>query len=263
MKGLRSLRGLRGGEPLRGQRVWLIGASSGIGAATAEELARRGAKVAISARSADELAEVAARAGEAVVAPADVTDAAAVAAAHDQVRRELGGLDMVIWCAGYWKQTDAAQWDAEVFARHVEVNLLGLNHVLAVVLPPFVAQRRGHLVGVASVAGYRGLPGGEAYGTTKAAQLHLLESLRGALAPYDVTVTTVAPGFVDTPMTATNEFPMPFLMEPQEAARDLCDGLERGASTIIFPLPMAVFTQAARLLPGPVWTLLTRTRRDR
>src|SRR5690606_8677591 len=114
--------------PVAGQRFWLVGASSGIGAALAHELVRRGAHVAISARDADALQEVA---GDAMtVVPVDATDRDAVHAAAGQVRQRLDGLDAVVWCAGYWEQFDAARWDADVFARHVEVNLLGLNNVL-------------------------------------------------------------------------------------------------------------------------------------
>jgi NAD(P)-dependent dehydrogenase (short-subunit alcohol dehydrogenase family) len=169
--------------------------------------------------------------------PADVTDPSAVAAAARSAEGALGGLDVVIWCAGYWKQFDAAAWDRAEFDRHVQVNLLGLNNVLAAVVPVMVAKRHGHLVGVASVAGYRGLPGSEAYGATKAAQINLLEAMRAALARYRIRVTTVCPGFVRTPMTEANTFPMPFLIEPEAAARSIANGLERGRVEIVFPLP--------------------------
>ena len=164
---------------------------------------------------------------------------------------------MVIHSAGYWKQFDAASWDREVFARHVEVNLLGLNNVLAAVVPRFVEQGRGHVVGIASVAGYRGLAGSEAYGATKAAQLNLLEAMRASLPPHGVRVTTVAPGFVRTEMTSVNEFPMPFLIDADEAGRAIADGLERGDDTIVFPKRMAVAMGVARLVPGRLWTTLT------
>ena len=241
--------------PLRGQRVWVVGASSGIGAELANELVRRGASVAISGRRASELEAVSG--GRMLSVPLDVTDADAAVAAADAVRDGLGGLDMVIHSAGYWKQFDAASWDREVFARHVEVNLLGLNNVLAAVVPGFVAQGRGHVVGIASVAGYRGIAGSEAYGATKAAQLNLLEAMRASLPPHGVRVTTVAPGFVRTEMTSVNEFPMPFLIDVDEAGRAIADGLERGDDTIVFPKRMAVAMGVARLVPGRLWTRLT------
>jgi short-subunit dehydrogenase len=226
----------------------------------ARELVDRGARVAISARRTDRLAEVAA--GRMTVVEADVTDWSSLDAAARRVRRELGETDLVVHCAGFWKQMDAASWDREVFARHVEVNLLGLNNLLGTVLPRMVERGQGQIVGVASVAGYRGLAGAEAYGATKAAQINLLEALRAALRRRGVTVTTVCPGFVRTQLTAGNRFPMPFMVEPERAARSICDGLERGRMEVVFPLPMAVLMKTARLLPVRVWTLLMRRRRS-
>jgi short-subunit dehydrogenase len=236
------------------RRIWLVGASSGIGAALAQELNRRGANVAITARNVEHLDRVAS--GAMVVVPADVTNRAAVAVAARDVERALGGLDVVIWCAGYWKQADAADWDAEEFAWHVEVNLLGLNNLLAAALPPMVRRGSGHIVGVASVAGYRGLPGAEAYGATKAAQINLLEALRASLARRGIRIITVCPGFVRTPMTAANTFRMPFVIEADQAARAIADGLERGRQEIVFPWPMAVAMKLARMLPVRLWTAL-------
>ncbi|NLT56275.1 MAG: SDR family NAD(P)-dependent oxidoreductase [Actinomycetales bacterium] len=241
-------------RPIAGRRVWLIGASSGIGAALARELRRRGARLAVTARRADQLDEVAGR--DMAVVPADVTDRRAVLAAARVVEDALGGVDTVVWCAGFWKRLDAADWDADAFARHVEVNLLGLNNVLAATLPGLVRRGDGHLVGVASVAGYRGLPGSEAYGATKAAQLNLFEALRAALRGRGIRVTTVSPGFVRTPMTAANTFPMPFMIEADAAARAVADGLERGRTEIVFPLPVALGMRLARLLPSRLWTAL-------
>jgi NADP-dependent 3-hydroxy acid dehydrogenase YdfG len=240
---------------VRGSRVWVIGASSGIGAELARELVRRGAEVAISGRRADELEAVSA--GTMTTVPLDVTDPDAVDRAVVEVREALGGLDTIVHSAGYWKRFDAATWDREVFARHVEVNLLGLNNVLGAVVPGFVAQGSGHVVGIASVAGYRGMAGAEAYGATKAAQLNLLEAMRVSLPAKGIRVTTVAPGFVRTEMTAVNDFPMPFLIEADEAARAIADGLESGDDTIVFPRRMAVAMGAARLVPGRVWTAVS------
>jgi short-subunit dehydrogenase len=248
--------------PLTGSRVWLIGASSGIGAALAAELHRRGARLVITARRAEQLTAIAGRLNATAV-PADVTDPAAVVAAARTAERALGGLDVVIWCAGYWKQFDAAAWDRAEFSRHVEVNLLGLSNVLAAVVPTMVAKRHGHLVGIASVAGYRGLPGAEAYGATKAAQINLLEGMRAALARHRIRVTTVCPGFVRTPMTEANTFPMPFLIEPEAAARSIANGLQRRQMEIVFPLPMALAMKVARILPVRVWAALSSRGRPR
>jgi short-subunit dehydrogenase len=242
-------------SPLAGSRVWLIGASSGIGAALATELHRRGAHLAITARRAEHLDQVAS--GTMFTVPADVTDPDAVTVAARTAEQALGGLDIVIWCAGYWKRLDAAAWNPAEFTRHVQVNLLGLNNVLAAVVPTMVAHRHGHIVGVASVAGYRGLAGSEAYGATKAAQINLCEALRASLTRHGIRVTTVCPGFVRTPMTAANMFPMPFLIEPDDAARAIANGLEQRRMEIVFPLPMALLMKTARILPVRVWATLS------
>ena len=242
-------------HPVSGQRIWIVGASSGIGAELAGELVARGASVAISARRVDDLERVAA--GRMVTVPLDITDADAVRLAADEVREALGGLDVVILSAAHWKLFDAANWDGADFARHIEVNLLGANNVLAAVVPPMAAARHGHIVGIASVAGYRGLPGSEAYGATKAAQINMLEAMRASLAPHRVRVTTVCPGFVRTEMTSVNEFPMPFLIETDQAARAIADGLEAGRPEIVFPLPMALVMKAANVVPVRLWTAVS------
>ncbi len=245
---------------LAGRAVWVIGASSGIGAALAAELVVRGARVAISARRADQLKDVAGDRMSAV--PLDVTDRIAVDAAAKEVAGLIGAPDLVVFSAGVWEQLDAAAWDRDLFARHIEVNLLGLNNVLGAVLPPMLERGRGGFVGVSSVAGYRGLAGAEAYGATKAAQINLLEALRIAVAGLGVDVVTVCPGFVKTELTAGNSFPMPFIIEADQAARAICDGLERGRAEIVFPLPMAVLMKIARLLPVRLWaTAMQRVRR--
>jgi len=248
------------GERVEGKRYWLVGASSGIGAALATELVRRGAAVAISARRVEDLEEVA---GDTMaVVPLDVTDRGAVRRASADVVERLGGVDVVVFCAGYWKQFDAARWDPEVFERHVEVNLLGLNNLLAAAIPPMAAAGTGHIVGIASVAGYRGIAGAEAYGATKAAQINLLEALRAALSPRGIRVTTVCPGFVRTEMTEVNDFPMPFIIDSDRAAREIADGIEAGRVEIVFPRRMAALMKTARLIPVRAWpALMSRSAR--
>jgi short-subunit dehydrogenase len=236
---------------LNGTRAWVIGASSGIGAATARALVERGARVAISARREAELREVAG--STMTVAVADVTDRSSVDAAATQVVRALGEVDMVIINAGFWEQMDAADWDRDLFERHVAVNLLGMNNCIGAVLPTMVARGAGTIVGVASVAGYRGLGGAEAYGATKAAQINMLEGMRVALRQNGVRVVTVCPGFVKTGLTESNTFPMPFLIEADEAAESICRGIERGRMEIVFPAPMAALMKLARLLPVRLW----------
>jgi NAD(P)-dependent dehydrogenase (short-subunit alcohol dehydrogenase family) len=239
---------------LRGKVVWVIGASSGIGAATARALFARGATVAISARREAELDEVSG--GRMLVVPVDVTDASSVASAAARVRKEHGRIDVAILAAGYWKQMDPQAWDTEVFDRHVQVNLVGMSNALAALLPEMMSRRDGVIAGISSVAGFRGLAGAEAYGATKAAQINLLESLRVHVAKAGVRVTTICPGFVRTELTAGNDFPMPFIIDADEAAESICNGLEHDRTEIVFPLPMALLMKAARHVPVGLWTRL-------
>ncbi|MGZ6839981.1 MAG: SDR family NAD(P)-dependent oxidoreductase [Frankiaceae bacterium] len=239
---------------LTGKVAWVVGASGGIGAAVARELARRGATVAISARRDERLREVSG--GDMLVVPLDVTDAALVAAAALRVSGELGPIDLAVLSAGYWEQMDPANWDTEVFDQHIRVNLVGISNSIAAVLPGMLRRRHGVIAGIASVAGYRALAGSEAYGATKAAQINLLESLRVHIARTGVRVTTICPGFVRTDLTAGNSFPMPFMIETDEAARSICDGLERERTEIVFPTRMALLMKTARLVPARAWTAL-------
>jgi short-subunit dehydrogenase len=240
---------------IRHARIWVTGASSGIGAALARELVDRGASVAISARNTGALHEVAA--GRMHVEPLDVTDRAATLAAGDAVRTALGGLDVAVLNAGTWSRFRPEQWDSQAFADQLQTNLMGTVHALEAVVPAMLADGRGRIVGTASVAGYRGLPGAEAYGATKAALLNLFESLRGSLGPRGIVVQTVAPGFVKTPMTDRNTFPMPFLVSPEAAARAIADGMAKDKAEIVFPLPMMLLMKAARLVPVRAWTAAT------
>jgi len=239
---------------LSGKVAWVVGGSSGIGAAVARELRSRGARVAISARRADQLDEVSG--GTMLAVAADVTDAASLTAAASRIRDELGPIDLAVLSAGYWKQMTGSDWDAESFNRHVEVNLIGMSNSIAAVLPDMLARRRGVIAGVSSVAGYRGLAGSQAYGATKAGQINLLESLRIQVARKGVRVVTVCPGFVRTELTAGNAFQMPFIIEADTAGRAICDGLERERTEIVFPVRMAVLMKVARLVPVALWSAL-------
>jgi NADP-dependent 3-hydroxy acid dehydrogenase YdfG len=244
---------------LSGKVVWVVGASSGIGAAVARELQSRGALVAISARREEKLTEVAGLSGGTMlVVPADVTQAASMSDAASRIRHELGPIDVAVLSAGYWKKMSAKSWDTETFNRHVEVNLVGMSNSIAAVLPQMLARHSGVIAGIASVAGYRGLTGSEAYGATKAGQINLLESLRIHVARDGVRVITVCPGFVRTDLTAGNDFPMPFIIDADTAGRAICDGIERERAEIVFPVRMALLMKAARLVPVALWSALWR-----
>ena len=204
---------------LKKKVVWVIGASSGIGAALANELVDRGAIVAISARRAEQLANVSG--GRMLVLPADITDVDSLEMAAAEIREKLGPIDIAVISAGYWKQMSGKNWQRQIFNDHVQVNLIGMSNAIAVVLPQMLEQSSGLIAGISSVAGFRGLPGSEAYGATKAAQINLLEALRVSVAPSNVKVTTICPGFVRTELTANNAFPMPFIIDADEAGREI------------------------------------------
>ena len=189
----------------QGKRVWITGGSSGIGAALATELADRGARVAISARREDRLREVAG--DRMLVARVDVSSRESMVATADLVRSQLGGIDIAIMNAGTWGPMDVMAWDSGAFRHHVDTNLMGLVHGVEAVLPEMRRAGAGTIVGVASVAGYRGFPSSQAYGPTKAAEINLLESLRIDLMPLAIDVITVCPGFVRSELTDSKQLP--------------------------------------------------------
>ncbi|WBQ02819.1 SDR family NAD(P)-dependent oxidoreductase [Kribbella sp. CA-293567] len=237
---------------LAGRRIWVVGASSGIGAALARELCKRGANVAVSARRADALREVA---GEWMTAvPCDITDPDQVKKAAEAVAAELGGIDIAVLSAGYWAQM-GSDFDVESFNRHLAVNLTGMANCLGELIPRMKAQKAGMIVGISSVAGYRGLPGSEAYGATKAAQINLLESLRVRLRPDGIDVLTVCPGFVETEMTEQNSFPMPFIVSAEEAGRAIADGIANRSARIVFPWQMSLLMRLAKVVPDRLWSI--------
>lgn len=241
-----------------GRTVWLVGASTGIGRATAERLHAAGARVVVSARNAEALdAFVAAHPGSDAIA-LDVTDRDAL---HDAARRIVaahGGLDHAVYCAGTYAAMRASNFDLDVALRHVQVNYAGALHLLDAVLPHL--QRGGHLSLVASVAGYRGLPQALAYGPTKAALINLAEVLYLDLQPRGVAVSVVNPGFVETPLTAANEFRMPALLTPAQAAEAIVRGWERGDFEIHFPRRFTLWLKALRHLGyGPYFAAVRRS----
>ncbi len=232
------------------QRVWVVGASTGIGAAIARELLARGSRVALSARSAERLQALAAIAPDrSLTVPLDVTDAPAVRAAHDTIVAAWGGVDVVLAVAGNYVPLRATEFDAGAIGRLFEVNVQGVLNVLGPVLPAMIARRGGHVAIVASVAGFRGLPKALGYGPTKAALINLAEVLYLDLAPMGVGVHIVNPGFVRTPLTDGNDFKMPALIEPEEAARETLRGLERGEFETHYPKRFTRWLKLLRVLP--------------
>jgi short-subunit dehydrogenase len=231
----------------RGQRVWLIGASSGIGEATARLLVQRGARVALTSRNRDALEALGG--GQAHIAVADVTDRASLAAAFDDVRARLGGIDVALVNAGTHRPVRAWELDAAAAEKLVQVNLVGTINATALLAPYFAERRAGRLAITASVAGYGGLPTGLVYGATKAALINFAETLYLDLAPKGVAVHLINPGFVKTPLTDLNDFNMPALISADEAAREILAGIEHGAFEIHFPRRFTRVLKLLRLLP--------------
>ena len=230
-------------------RVWVIGASTGIGAATAKLLLDAGARVALSARSADKLHEVAAGNAKALVEPLDFTHAAQVTAAWNRIRAQWDGVDLVLVVAGTHKEMRA--WELnEADARALfEVNLHAVVNTAAAVVPGLLAQGHGAIGIVASVAGYRGLPKALIYGASKAAVINFTETLYLDLHPKGLGVFLIMPGFVKTPLTDGNDFTMPHLISAEEAAREIVAGLRAGDFEIHFPRAFTRQLKFLRLLP--------------
>lgn len=215
----------------RGRRVWLVGASSGIGAAIAHELAGHGARLALSARRADKLEALGI--ADALVQPCDATDAASLALAREKLLGCWGGIDLVIYLAGDYVPMRADNFDLAVAEQVLAVNFNGALRLAATVLPDL--NPGGGIVFVASVAGYRGLPRALCYGPGKAALINFAEVLHFDLAPKGIGVWVINPGFVSTRLTAKNDFSMPALLTPEQAARAVVDGLAKGGFEIHFP----------------------------
>ncbi len=235
-----------------GKTVWLVGASSGIGRATAHALHEAGAKVVVSARNQQALDEFAAAHAGAIALAFDASDAAAVKAAAQSVF-DAGPLDLVLYCAGYYKEMRATEFDLHEMLTHQQVNYVGALHVLDAVLPHFVQRQSGHISLVSSVAGYRGLPKSLAYGPTKAALINLAETLYADLQDSHVGVSLICPGFVETPLTAPNEFTMPALIKPEQAAQEILKGWAAGAFEIHFPKRFTLWMKALALLPAALY----------
>jgi short-subunit dehydrogenase len=239
-------------------RVVVTGASSGLGAALARHYARRGATLALLARRDRELRQLAdALRVPNFLYPVDVTDAAAVSEAGADFIARAGVPDLVIANAGISVGTLTQEAsDLPVFQRVLAVNVVGMVNTFHPFIEPMRAAGSGTLAGIASVAGIRGLPGSGAYSASKAATIAYLESLRGELRGSGVKVVTVAPGYVETPMTAINSYAMPFILPVDEAARRIARVIDAGRSYAVVPWQMAIVAKLLRMLPNPVFDAL-------
>lgn len=248
----------------RGRTVWLVGASSGIGRATAAALHAQGAKVILSARNAVALDDFAQSHPLAIALPLDVTDPVAVKTAAAGLF-DSGRLDCVVYCAGHYRAMDAVHLDLGDMVQHNAINYLGAIHLLAAVVPHLLlqpvhegAKQRGHISLMASVAGYRGLPKSLAYGPTKAALINLTEALYIDLHDHGIGVSLINPGFVDTPLTRQNAFKMPALITPEVAADEILKGWARGEFEIHFPKRFTRWMKALQCMPYSAFFAATR-----
>ena len=241
----------------QGLRIWLVGASTGIGRAAASALHARGAQVIVSARQASALNDFVAQHPGAQALPLDSTDRAAVAVAAQALLAD-GPLDMVVYCAGVYQPMRATDFQLDVMLQHDQVNYVGALYVLDALLPAMLARQQGHISLISSVAGFRGLPRSLAYGPTKAALTHLAETLYLDVHELGMGVSAIHPGFVQTPLTAQNQFHMPALMTPEEAAEAMIRGWERGRFEILFPRRFTTWLKLLRLLPYRLYFPLVR-----
>lgn len=231
------------------QVAWITGAGTGIGRAIALDLAREGVKVAASARTEQNLSLLAAHHMAVEFYPLDVTDRSAVMLAVEEIEAALGPIDLAILNAGTWRPLSAQKFDALAVREALETNYMGVIHGLEALLPGMIARGKGHVAIVASVAGYRGMGRAGGYAPTKAALISLAECLYGDLERHGVRVSIVNPGFVDTPMTRGNDFPMPFIVSAEDASSRILAGLKRGKFEIAFPWPLVWPLKIARILP--------------
>lgn len=241
--------------------MWITGASTGIGRALALEV-KGDYRLALSARSEDLLgklaSEINSNGGNAKAYVCDVTDSDAVSIQHQKLVSELGDVDVLVANAGGHVRIPVTEFSAQKVSDIMKLNYEGVLNCIEAVLPSMIARSKGHIVGVSSVAGYRGLPEAWGYCASKAALSCFLEGLRFDLEPYRIAVTVVSPGFVKTPLTDRNDYPMPFLMSAERAAQIISKGIKQRKLEIHFPWRMSLFLKTLRMLPHPIYHFLIK-----
>lgn len=243
---------------LIGKRYWIVGASEGLGRAVAERLAAMGARLVLSARSTDRLHELAAQLPrKADVVAMDVSDSASVKAAFEQV----GEIDGMVFLAGVYWPMAAQEWNAEQVEAMCDVNFTGAARVLGQVVPYFVERDAGHIVLTGSLSGFRGLPGAVGYCASKAGVMSMAESLHADLHKTGVKVQLVNPGFVKTRLTDKNAFDMPFIMEPEAAAREIVEHMVSDGFARSFPLLFSWLFRLSQFLPEGLYYALFGSKR--
>lgn len=237
--------------------AWITGASTGIGRALALRLAREGCTVAASARGVEALDSLVQEAdplpGRIVPVPLDVTDADAVKTAGQKIKTELGVSDLCVLNAGNFIPINAKRLKSADVETQFDLNVMGVVRVIEEIIPDMVARRSGRIAVVSSVSGYRGLRSAMGYGATKAALINMCEAMRMELSDHDIVVQLVNPGFIKTPLTDKNDFPMPFLMPVEKAVDQFYRGLLSDRFEITFPKRFTWILKALRLLPYGIY----------
>ena len=243
------------------KNIWIIGASSGIGAALAKNLSSRGATLILSARSEDKLKELANNLdGNHHVRPLDVTDEENFLKIANDLKSELGHLDSAILLAGTYEPTLVQNIKLKDAKKIIDVNLYGAFTFLNAIVPIMKDQKYGQIALTGSVAGYRGLPKGQPYSSTKAAIQNLAESLRSEEKEIDVRL--ISPGFVETPMTDKNNFEMPMVISPEKAADYIAEGLLSNSYEIHFPKKFTLMMKFLKIIPNCLYFILSRKMMD-
>lgn len=234
----------------KGKVVFITGASSGIGEALAIELSKRGASLGLLARREDVLKEIAGKIkGEVLILPADVTDGMAVKDAAGKLREKFGRVDVLVANAGIGGITDTKTIDAERIANIININLIGTVNSVAAVVPIMLEQNSGHIVGISSLAGYRGLKKSSAYSASKAGMSTFLESVRLDLQDAGIDVSIIHPGFIKTPLTSGRENKMPFLLELETGTDKIISAIEKRKKSYAFPWQLASLVRLGMIFP--------------
>jgi len=250
----------RNTKSMHGRRIWVTGASSGIGRALAIELADRGARLVISGRNRERLEQVAAECAsrDVIVATLEVSSREQNLSVCKAIRTSLGALDTVILNAGICEYIDLPEFDAESIRRVMDVNYMGIVYGIEASLPLLRDGDFPYLVGMSSTVAYTGLPRAEAYGASKAAIRYLMQALRVDLIAAGIDVSIICPGFVKTPLTDLNDFPMPMRISDEQAARAIRKGMERRAHEIRFPMFFALMLRMIAAMPSRLRTRLLK-----
>lgn len=241
--------------------IWITGASSGIGAEMAHQYAKAGHTVYASARNQGTLNAMqqssAAYKGSIIALPLDVTDNDSVMQAFKTIESSDEALNLAILNAGYYEPVEFSELTLEHFEKTYDVNLRGVVRCLLPAMKYFSHNNSGHIAIVSSVSGFRGLPKAAAYGSSKAALINLAESLKPECNAHSIKLTLINPGFIKSKLTDQNEFEMPFIMETEDAAQRIIDGLETNAFELTFPRRFTYWLKLLRILPYRVYFLVT------